>query len=343
MNQQSPALQYTSTTAALHEMVLKAMSAVGASAQDAAYMADQLIDSELAQHPSHGMRRLPEDVDRALSGYAKPAALASIELDTGSLLRINANGTYGHLALRDATALAITRAKAYGISAVAVRNSEYAGRLAPFCEEAAQAGVATLIFGNNNGAGQVVVPPGGTRARLSTNPIAAGVPRARSPHLVIDFATSSVASGRLAEERDRGTELPEEWVTPDGLLKPFGGFKGFGLSLLVEALGGALSGSATVSERTSADAQGTLIIGIDVAQLRELDDFTAQVEEFIAHVKSAEPAEGGEPIRVPGEGRVPTGDDPYQSTITVNARTWSELERIATALRLPMPEALRTP
>lgn len=326
----------------LHGFVVRAMAAVGACGLDATYMADQLLSSELANHPSHGMRRLPEYVDRALEGFAKPGAQSSIELDTGSLVRINGNETYGHFALRDATALAVARAKANGIAAVAVRNSEYAGRLAPFCEEAANAGVATLIFANNNGAGQIVVPPGGTQARLSTNPIAAGVPRNRAPHLVIDFATSTVASGRLAEERDRGTELPAEWVNPEGLLTPFGGFKGFGLSLLVEALGGALSSSETVSDRKTEDHQGTLIIAIDIGQLRELGGFTAQVEEFIAYAKSSAPTNGSCQIRVPGEGSSPVDGNPRESLVGVNAKTWVMLGRTAAQLGLQMPEAVQT-
>ncbi len=338
MNQDSGVSRYQGKAGDLHGFIVAAMAAVGASGPDAAYMADQLIDSELANHPSHGMRRLPEYLDRALKGFAQPGATASIELDTGSLVRMNGNGTYGHFALRDGTALAIERAKANGIAAVAVRNSEYAGRLAPFCEEAANAGVATLVFGNNNGAGQVVLPPGGTKARLSTNPLAAGVPRRSAPHLVIDFATSTVASGRLAEERDRGTELPGEWVSPEGLLKTFGGFKGFGLSLLVEALGGALTGSETVSERKTADHQGTLIIAIDVAQLRELDGFTAQVEEFIAHVKSSPLQEGVAPIRVPGEGSSLRSGDSREQLVGVNAKTWAAMGRIAVELELQMPE-----
>ena len=327
----------TSQAGELHRFIVDCMQAVGASPQDARYMAGQLLASELAGHASHGMRRLSEYVDRALEGHAKPAARATVEKDSGALVRMNGHETYGHFALRDATALAIQRAKIHGIAAVAVHNSEYAGRLAPFCEEAAEAGVVTLVFGNNNGAGQVVVPPGGTQARLSTNPIAAGVPRAKAPHLVIDFATSAVASGRLAEERDRGTVLSKEWVSQDGMLKPFGGFKGFGLALIVEALGGALSTSETVSERTTADQQGTLIIAIDVSQLRDLEDFTAQVEEFIAHVKSSELEDEAKPIRVPGE-KAPTGDAlSADRGITMIEKTWTNMKRIAMELCVEMP------
>lgn len=337
MSNQLPTV--TSSLVQLNRFIAACMQAVGASATDAEYMAGQLISSELAGHASHGLRRLPEYVDRALAGHAKPGAQATVDLDSGALVRLDAHETYGHFALRDATTLAVERSKKYGISAVAVHSSEYAGRLAPFCEQAAEAGVVTLIFGNNNGAGQIVVPPGGTQARLSTNPLAAGVPRSEAPHLVIDFATSAVASGRLAEERDRGNKLSADWVGADGLLKPFGGFKGFGLGLLVEALGGALSGSQTVSERKTADHQGTLIIAIDVAQLRDLEEYTAQVEEFISYVKGSQLLDETEPIRVPGERAPSPAQIEAARAITLNLKTWENMQRVAVALEIQMPAA----
>lgn len=336
-NNTPPAAPVTIRTDDLHRFTVECMQAVGASTADARYMAGQLLASELAGHPSHGMRRLPEYVTRALEGHAKPGARATVEKDSGALVRMNAHETYGHFALRDATALVVQRAKTHGIAAVAVHNSEYAGRLAPFCEEAAEAGVVTLVFGNNNGAAQVMVPPGGTQARLSTNPIAAGVPRAKAPHLVIDFATSTVAGGRLAEERDRGATLPEGWVRQDGLLKPFGGFKGFGLALIVEALGGALSNSNTVSGRKTAEHQGTLIIAIDVAQLRDLEGFTAQIEEFIDYVKASEIEEGAQPIRVPGEKGLAGDEKPAEQGIPVIEKTWIRMQHIATELGVQIP------
>ena len=287
----------------LGHFIIQAMAAVGASQTDAEYMARHLLASELAGHASHGLRRLPEYLARAAKGVTDAAAKAVIERDSGALVAMDGNCTFGHFALRDAMELAVSRSKKYGISAVTVRNSDFAGRFAPFCEDAAEQGVISLVFGNNNGALQSVLPPGAIQPRLSTNPIAAGVPRASAPHMVIDFATSVVASGRLHHDRDRDGETPAEWTGAGGFLKPFGGFKGFGLSLLVEALGGGLSGSNTVSGRESAEAQGTLIIAIDVAQLRDLDDYTAQVEEFIAHVKDVELEEGAGLVRAPGRTR----------------------------------------
>lgn len=321
----------------LSQFIMRCMRAVGANDVDAQYMADQLISSERAGHPSHGLRRLPEYVQRALDGVSNPSAQTSIEKDAGALVAMNAHRTCGHFALRDAMALAIARAGEHGISAVTVRDSDFAGRLAPFCEQAAEAGKVSLIFGNNNGSLQTVLPPGGVEPKLSTNPLAAGVPRAHAPHMVIDFATSVVASGRLQEEKDIGTVVPDEWVGAGGYHKPFGGFKGFGLSLLVEALGGALSGSDTVSARQSTEAQGTLIIVIDVAALRDPNEYTAQVEEFINYVKDTEVEERSKPVRAPGE-NVPTPEQlAEEALITLNEKTWENLQRIAAQVKVELP------
>ncbi|HJX79334.1 Ldh family oxidoreductase [Glutamicibacter sp.] len=322
----------------LEEFTVCCMQAVGASVEDASYMAYHLMASEIAGHPSHGLRRLPEYVGRALEGKTNPSAKTSVEKVSGALLALNGNRAPGHFALRDATALAVERAKEYGISAVTVRNSDFAGRFAPFCEQAAEAGVITLIFGNNNGSLQSVLPPGGLQPRLSTNPIAAGVPRAQAPHMVLDFATSAVASGRLHYEKDSGAKVSEQWVGAGGHLKPFGGFKGFGLALLVEALGGALSGSDTVSGRKSEEAQGTLIIAIDVAQLRDLNEYTAQVEEFIAYVKDTEMEAGQSAVRAPGENAPSAEQLAADNTILLNPVTTASLFQIAEQLKVDAPQ-----
>ena len=114
--------------------VLQRLGTREADAQD---MAAQIVGSELAGHESHGMRRLPEYVDRATSGHADPRAEITIEIDTGSLVRIDGHRGFGHLVVRDATRLAVERAKRHGIAGVAVRRSEWAGRFVDFVAWAA--------------------------------------------------------------------------------------------------------------------------------------------------------------------------------------------------------------
>ena len=233
---------------ALTSFVTGVLGAIGTSKPDARFMADVIVAAELSGHECHGLRRLPEYVDRWRSGKADPAATPRIDLDRGALVRVDGRGGFGHITMRAVTDLAVQRARAHGIAGVAVHRTEHAGRFADYCARAAAAGIASLIFANDAGDGQTVAPPGATEPRLSTNPIAAGVPRATGPHLVLDMATSVVAAGRLSESRDRAEPIPAEWVTSTGALKPMGGVKGFGLALIVEALAGSLTGARTNSQ-----------------------------------------------------------------------------------------------
>ena len=328
---------------ALTSFARSVLHAIGLRDSDARYMAEQIVASDLAGHESHGVRRLSEYVRRAKEGYADPTASAVIELDHGSLVRINGHRGFGHLIMRDATEIAIQRSRSHGIAAVAVHNSEYAGRFADFCEHAASAGIATILFANDSGAGQDVAPPGGLEGRLSTNPIAAGIPRAASPHLVLDMATSTVAMGRVAEWRDRREEIPSDWITRQGTLQPFGGVKGFGLALVAEALGGALTTAGTVSAAPAAERQGVLLIAIDVSRLRALDEFIAQVESFVHHVIDTPVSPGAAPIRMPGEGSAETARIRRAEGIPVQPFTWRELTRLAADFGLAQPVTAARP
>jgi hydroxycarboxylate dehydrogenase B len=314
---------------AVRDFASRIFTALGVGTDDARYMATQIVNSELSGHESHGLRRLPEYAERARAGHADPTTSGRVELDLGALLRIDGEAGFGHLVLRDATRLAVERAKAHGIAAVAVRNAEYAGRLADFCEEAAECGVATLLFVNDSGAGQVAAAPGALEPRLSTNPIAAGVPRAYSPHLVLDMATTAVAMGRVSEWRDRGEPIPAEWANEQGVLQFAGGVKGFGLALVAEALGGALTGAGTVSDETAPERQGVFLIAVDVTRLKPLADFSREIERFGRYVKDTPLADGASPIRLPGENSAATAEQRRAEGLPVQPFTWKALLGLA--------------
>jgi hydroxycarboxylate dehydrogenase B len=326
--------------AALRRVAAALLADIGVAREDAGYMADVMVNSDLAGHESHGMRRLPEYLARWREGKANPGARPAIEHDGGALVRLDGHHAFGHIVMRDATDLAIERARTHGIAAVAVRRSEPAGRYADFCERAASTGVAILFFVNNAGAEQNVAPPGGLHARLATNPIAVGIPRAGSPHLVVDMSTSVVAAGRVAESRDRGETIPDEWITAAGAIRPIGGFKGFGLSLVVEALAGGLTGAGTVTAAPAQLGQGALIIALDVERLRPLEDFTAEVEGFIQYVRDVPLEPGAAPISVPGERAAATAAARRADGIPVQGFTWRRLEALCGEHGVSMPEAL---
>ncbi|WP_296746974.1 Ldh family oxidoreductase [Mesorhizobium sp.] len=274
---------------------------IGMPMADADFLASVIVASELAGHECHGMRRVPEYIEKVQRGSANPAGRFEVTKDLGAVVLGEGHRAFGHIVLRDVTDIAIARAKSFGVAAVAARGSESAGRLADYCARAADAGVATIIFANDSGGFQHVAPPGAREARMSTNPIAFGVPRSSGSHLVLDMATSSVAYGRLSETIDRGEPIPKDWVNSSGLLKHFGGVKGFGLAVVVEAMAGALSGGGTVNPEPSSEDQATLMIALDVAHFRPLEEFVGEVERFTTYVKDVALDDGAAPVRMPGE------------------------------------------
>lgn len=317
------------------------LRSVGASPAEAEWIASLVVASDLAGHESHGLRRLIEYVERARSGATDPRAVPEVVVDGGATAIVDGHHAFGHVSMRVVTEQVVVRAQAHGVAAVALRRSDHVGRLADFCERASAQGVVMLCFVNDAGSQQDVAPPGGMEARLATNPIAAGVPRPESPHLVLDMATSVVAKGRVSEWLDRGLPLPDEWVTPTGLLRPVGGVKGFGLALVTEALAGALTGAGTVSPGPGRDDQGVFAIGIDVAHFRPLADFTAEVEGFIAHVKDVPLEPGAQPVRIPAETGAVVAAERRAHGVPVQPFTWQRLAGLAAELGVAVPPHLK--
>lgn len=316
----------------LLRFTVDALTAVGTGEKDARTMAGQIVGSELAGHSSHGLRRLPEYIYRARSGVTDAKAVPVVDIDRGSLARVDGKRAFGHITVAMATQLAVDRAKEHGIAAVSVYNSDFAGRLADFVDSAAEQGVASLLFVNTGGGHRAVSVPGGTEARFSTNPIGAGFPRSSSPHFVLDIATSAVARGRLNEWQDRGEEIPEEWVTPSGHLQPFGGHKGLGLALLAEGLAGALSTAGTPNADTDEEEQGVLIIAIDIAGLRPLEEFTAEADTFLEFIKGTPVADGYPQARIPGESSAATTEKLSRDGIPLQRHAWESAQVLAQEL-----------
>src|SRR4029079_9538163 len=149
------------------------LRAIGTRPDDADFTAAVIVASDLAGHESHGMRRLPEYVERAGAGLLRRGERPVIELDLGALVRLDGRSAFGHVALREGTDLAVERPRAHGIAVIALRDSSHAGRIADFCARGARAGVAILFWFNDSGGGQDVAPYGGDAPRLATNPIGA--------------------------------------------------------------------------------------------------------------------------------------------------------------------------
>jgi len=193
-----------------------------------------------------------------------------------------------------------------------------------------------------------VAPWGGSGRRLGTNPHAIGIPGAAGPAMVLDFATSVVAEGKMRVKKNRKQQAPLGWFIdaegrpatdpeifygdPVGSLLTAGEHKGYGLSLAVEILGGILSGTGPAGPPPGVFANGTLMICLDVERFVPLADFHAQVAGLFGWVKSAKLAQGSKEILIPGEPEARLEAERRRDGVPVEDETWSQIERVAAEL-----------
>jgi LDH2 family malate/lactate/ureidoglycolate dehydrogenase len=281
----------------------RALRGIGYDAKEARIIADHAIDAALCGYEYSGLAKLlniPEH--RRFKGPRGPMRVLR-ETDVSTLY--DGGNNVGMLVMYHATRAAIEKAATRGVAIIGVTNSWMSGRSAYYVEMIAK---ADLVGIHTASSARSVAPFGGTRAALGTNPIAFGMPSSHGP-MVFDMGTSAFMGTDRAFRERLGQLLPEGVAvdaegqpTRDpamarlGALLPFGGYKGFGLALIVQAFG-VLAGSALDPDKDD----GYLFVVFKPDLLIDLDDFKQQVSELIDRVKATPRQPGVSEIRIPGE------------------------------------------
>jgi len=226
--------------------------------------------------------------------------------ETDVSLAFDGGNNVGMLALFHAAEATIKKAAAHGIALVSVTDAWMSGRSAYYVEMIANAGLVAI---HTAASSRLVAPPGGIEAVLGTNPIAIAVPSSCGP-IVLDMGTSAymmtevTLRERLAELLPEGVAIgPGGEPTRDpalarrgGALLPFGGYKGFGLALMIQALGLlAESGSEHESD------YGYLFIAFRPDLVGSADVFKRRVTQLIQRIKATPRQPGVDDIRIPSE------------------------------------------
>jgi len=321
--------------------------AMGAPEGDAAWIAALLVRANLRGHDSHGVIRVPQYWEAVKKGQVDPKSPVTVIDETATLTRLDGGGGFGQVVARRAMEMAIAKAKAGGLSAASMSRTSHVGRLADYAEMAAAAGLVGMVWANCVH-GLNVAPWGGAARRLGTNPHAVGIPGSAGPAMVLDFATSVVAEGKMRVKRNRKQQAPPGWFVdaqgrpatdpevfygdPPGALLTSGDHKGYGLSLAVEILGGILSGTGPAGPPPGVFANGTLMICLDVARFLPLPEFQRQVASLFGWVKSAPLAQGSTEILIPGEPEARLEAERRSQGIAIEDQTWSQIEATAAEL-----------
>jgi uncharacterized oxidoreductase len=324
------------------------LRAGGAAEGHAMTVAEHLADANLAGHDSHGFIRIPQYLDAIKDGSLDPRAEPEVVGENAGTAQVNGHGTFGQVVATMAARLAIKKARESGISLVTMGNLNHTGRVGTYPEMAAEEGMAAIMFTGFCGGtfGNNVAPFGGRARRLGTNPISMSFPHTDEGPVLLDFASSIAAEGKLRVYRNRGHQLPDEWVLDKdgvpsrdpnayydgGVILPVGGVsgghKGYSLSVMV-ALYGALLGQLAAPETEEEDRwSGSSIIVIDVAGMSPIDGVRSQVRNMTRYLKDTPTMEGFSEVLYPGEIEANTRRERLASGVDIEQATWDQVTEL---------------
>jgi uncharacterized oxidoreductase len=328
----------TLDAAALATAVAAVMAAAGSRRDEAATIARRLVDSNLAGHESHGVLRVGKYLEWVRDGWLVPNATPSIVFDSPALAIVDGQRGFGQVVGEYAAKLGIAKAAASGIAMIGLRNCGHLGRLGDWAEMAADAGQVSLHFLNTSGA-QRVAPHGGSDRRLSTNPMAVGVPLAGGAPAILDITTSAVAEGKLMVARNKGEKVPPGWIVdkhgrptddPDafydgGALLTIAAHKGSGLSIVTDLLAGAVTTGRSSDPADTVLRNNMLSIYIAPAVYDRDGAVLREARRLVDHVKASPPLDPAAPVLAPGEIERRTRAARQRDGVPLDERTLEDL------------------
>ncbi len=348
----------------LEALVAGIFRAAGCDGDEAGRISTHLLGANLAGHDSHGVARVPRYVEWLEAGYVVKGQTAEVVTDGGAFALLDGKFGFGQTVAPQAVQLGIARAQQHGIAVVGLRNAGHIGRVGDYSETAIRAGLVSVHFVNV--AGSVLVAPyGGTERRFSTAPFSVGVPLPGRP-LVLDFATSLVAEGKVLVASNGGKPLPPDaLIEPDGTLsgdphtlygeypqigprnpangsgaiRAFGEHKGSGLAFMCEMLAGALTGGGTSGpiDQRARIANGMLSFYVSPRHFGTEAEFHATGRAYVDWVVAANPARPGEPVLAPGDKEAATRADRLANGVPLQPDTWESIVQVARRLGVTVP------
>lgn len=331
----------TVSAEALRRLTAAILERTGTPAAPAEALSASLVDANLAGHDSHGVLRMTFYIASVRRGDVDPAATPTVAKRDRATATIDARRGWGQPAMRLAAETAIGLAAEFGVGAAVVNRCFHIGRVAPYVEAIAAAGMIGIAMANT---GPSVTAYGGRTTVTGTNPFAWALPRADGrPPVCLDIATAVVAEGKLRVAQSKGLAGPpghlldaagDPTTNPDdfyrgGALLPFGGHKGGGLNVLAQYLGYALAGMDPTGVEEAAGANGPFALAIDIAPFTPMASFLSAVEKQSAAITASPPADGFATVRLPGDLELETRAERLAAGIPVPDPIWAELTTLA--------------
>ena len=338
----------------LQSLARDIFAAAGTPEDIAAVVAESLVMTNLLGHDSHGVLRVKQYVSMIRRGIVHPAERPRLRKRFGATAMVTLGYGFGQIGARYAAELAIDMAREHGIAAVSLGKTTHVGRLGEWTQMIAAQGLIGIGFAGGGFSYSFVAPFGGRERVFSTNPMSFAVPCGEEGTLLLDFATSGVAHGKVMLAQSKGAPVPQGMMLDKlgrpttraadlddgGALLAMGLHKGSGLSMMMEIIPNLLAGDRPMSSPEFHAGNPTLLMALLPEAFDEATDFATHVETLKARVKSVKPAAGFDEVLVPGEPEARSYAERVKYGIPLPDQVWADLCELAGELgvRIPAPD-----
>ena len=333
--------------------ISSALQAEKVPASDADIIASLMMQSDLAGADGHGIFRLPAYLKRIRAGGVNLHPNIHIEREQGATALINGDNALGHLVMNRAVNLAIEKVKQHSVCWIGSHYGNHSGAASVYVRKLAEQGYIGIYMAVGNA--NHMAPWGGIDLLLSTNPIAIAVPAGDGPTVLLDIATTVAAYGKVKVAAQKGESIPDDWMidrqgkpitdpkkSAEGSLLPIGGYKGYGLAVMIGLLAGALNNAAVGKGTIDFNAHhdlvtntGQTIIAVDPSAFGNTEEFINRVIALVNDLKNSSTLPGVKEIRVPGEGAAKTRAERMKKGIPVSPELLEALNTCAQECGIP--------
>jgi len=314
------------------------------------------VEADLRGVGVQGVDYLPLILRNLRNGMIKPEAKPRIMKDKGACVLVDGGGGFGQIASVFAADVAVERAREFGVGVVGIHDAYDVYMLGVYAARMAERDTIGIVM--STGA-SLVHPYGGTERRLSTNPLAFGIPRGANAPIIFDMSTSALSNARIRHAAYHGEQVPRgSGLTVDGrpttnpreiqrgAISPLAGHKGFGLAICVAMLCGPLTASSIGKSLAGwyddpegdTGPMGHFFMAIDPSKFLPIEEFKQRAEDYIEEIKGSRLAPGFTEIRIPGERQYKCKQESLKKGARILQATWKNLIRIAEESGVPVKQ-----
>ena len=338
----------------LRRLGIQIFSGLGAPEDKAKFVSETLVEANLCGHDSHGVSYYATYGDRIRKGFIKPLFDPVVVKETPSTAHVDGKWGFGQIVAMRMMEIVVEKAKKNMISAVGAFNVNHIGRLGFYTEWATRQNMIAMMFANVGN--PIVAGFHGTSRTFGTNPMSISAPTDTGEAFLMDYATSLAAAGKISVARAKKVKIPTSWTrdkdgkqTDDpnaysegGWMMGFGEHKGYGLQMVSELLGAALTGSRISMDdsRNPPSPNGVFCIALNPEAFVGLEAFKDKATEIIKIVKSR-PPEPGETVLVHGDPERISKKERLKNGIPIPEPTWEQITKLSQELNIDPSIALK--